>query len=182
MRRSGYKVQGFMVHTRTTSLRAERCLAWTLAPSARSQTLDALDPANPPSATSRKGGDRVVHRLCGDRGGVILLDPVVSRRIPAQPYPMRLVWYAANLVIPLGLTFAMLRYTDLRRRRAEARSEQLLTNAIPVSIAARLKRGARSGVPLELRVGCQRAGGGRHHWETAHPLRPLGRHGQHCGP
>jgi class 3 adenylate cyclase len=35
----------------------------------------------------------------------------------------------------------MLRYTDLRRRRAEARSEQLLTNAIPVSIAARLKRG-----------------------------------------
>jgi class 3 adenylate cyclase len=35
----------------------------------------------------------------------------------------------------------MLRSTDLRRRRAEARSEELLTNAIPVSIAARLKRG-----------------------------------------
>jgi class 3 adenylate cyclase len=35
----------------------------------------------------------------------------------------------------------MLRYTDLRRRRAEARSEELLTNAIPVSIATRLKRG-----------------------------------------
>jgi adenylate cyclase len=72
---------------------------------------------------------------------VILLDPVVSSRIPPQPYPMRLVWYAANLVVPLGLTFAMLRYTDVRRRRAEARSERLLTNAIPVSIAARLKRG-----------------------------------------
>jgi guanylate cyclase len=73
--------------------------------------------------------------------GVILLDPLVSSRIAPQPYAMRLVWYAANLVVPLGLTFAMLRYTDIRRRRAEARSEELLTNAIPVSIATRLKRG-----------------------------------------
>ena len=74
--------------------------------------------------------------------GVILLDPLVSSRIQPQPYPLRLVWYAANLGVPLGITFAMLRYTDLRRRRAEARSEALLTNAIPVSIAARLKAGA----------------------------------------
>ena len=73
--------------------------------------------------------------------GVILLDPVFSSRIPPQPYPMRLVWYAANLGVPLGITFALLRYTDVRRRRAEARSEELLTNAIPVAIAARLKRG-----------------------------------------
>ena len=73
--------------------------------------------------------------------GVILIDPFVSSRIPPQPYPLRLVWYVANLGVPLGITFAMLRYTDLRRRRAEARSEELLTNAIPVSIAARLKRG-----------------------------------------
>ncbi|HYI66426.1 MAG TPA: adenylate/guanylate cyclase domain-containing protein [Candidatus Limnocylindrales bacterium] len=73
--------------------------------------------------------------------GVILIDPFVSSRIPPQPYPLRLVWYLANLGVPLGITFAMLRYTDLRRRRAEARSEELLTNAIPVSIAARLKRG-----------------------------------------
>jgi len=73
--------------------------------------------------------------------GVILIDPVVSSRITPQPYPMRLVWYAANLAVPLGITFAMLRYTDVRRRKAEARSEELLTNAIPVAIAARLKRG-----------------------------------------
>jgi adenylate cyclase len=75
--------------------------------------------------------------------GVILVDPFVSSRIEPQPYPMRLIWYAANLVIPLGITFAMLRYTDMRRRRAEARSEELLTNAIPTSIAARLKRGEK---------------------------------------
>jgi class 3 adenylate cyclase len=54
---------------------------------------------------------------------------------------MRLVWYAANLGVPLGITFALLRYTDIRRRKAEARSDELLTNAIPVSIATRLKRG-----------------------------------------
>ena len=40
-----------------------------------------------------------------------------------------------------GITFALLRYTDVRRRRAEARSEELLTNAIPRSIATRLQRG-----------------------------------------
>ena len=73
--------------------------------------------------------------------GVILIDPIVSSRIPPEPYAQRLVFYAANLGVPLGITFAMLRYTDLRRRHAEARSEELLTNAIPVSIAARLKRG-----------------------------------------
>jgi guanylate cyclase len=73
--------------------------------------------------------------------GVILLDPLISSRIAPQPYPMRLVFYAANVGIPLGITFALLRYTDLRRRQAEARSHELLTNAIPISIAARLKHG-----------------------------------------
>ena len=73
--------------------------------------------------------------------GVIVLDPLVSSRIPPQPYPLRLVWYGANLLVPLGFTFAMLRYTDVRRRQAEARSDELLTNAIPASIATRLKRG-----------------------------------------
>jgi guanylate cyclase len=73
--------------------------------------------------------------------GVILLDPIVSSRIPPQPYPLRLVWYAANLGVPLGITFALLRYTDVRRRTAEARSQELLTNAIPSSIAVRLQHG-----------------------------------------
>jgi len=73
--------------------------------------------------------------------GVILLDSPISSRMPVQPYPIRLVWYAANLLVPLGFTFALLRYTDVRRRRAEARSNELLTNAIPASIAARLQRG-----------------------------------------
>jgi guanylate cyclase len=73
--------------------------------------------------------------------GVVLLDPLVSSSIEPQPYPLRLVWYFANLAVPLGMTFALLRYTDIRRRRAEARSEELLTNAIPASISSRLRRG-----------------------------------------
>ena len=72
---------------------------------------------------------------------VIVIDPLVSSTIEPQPYPLRLVFYAANLAVPLAIIFVLLRYTDLRRRQAEARSEELLTNAIPVSIAARLKRG-----------------------------------------
>jgi adenylate cyclase len=72
---------------------------------------------------------------------VIILDPLLSSRIEPQAYPMRLIWYAANLIVPLGITFALLRYTDIRRRWAEARSQKLLTNAIPRSIAARLKNG-----------------------------------------
>jgi adenylate cyclase len=74
---------------------------------------------------------------------VILIDPIVSSRIAPQPYPARLIFYAANLAVPLGITFLMLRYTDLRRRQAEARLEELLTNAIPTSIATRLKHGER---------------------------------------
>jgi adenylate cyclase len=75
--------------------------------------------------------------------GLILIDPLVSSRIEPQPYPLRLIWYVANLGVPLGITFVMLRYTDLRRREAQAQAEDLLTNAIPTSIASRLKRGER---------------------------------------
>ena len=71
----------------------------------------------------------------------ILLDPWVTATVAAPPYTVRLISYAQNLAVPLGITFFLLRYTDLRRRAAEARSEELLTNAIPISIAARLKHG-----------------------------------------
>jgi adenylate cyclase len=72
---------------------------------------------------------------------VVVIDPLVSSRIQPQPYPLRLVFYAANLGVPLTLAFVLLRYTDVRRRHAEARADELLTNAIPSPIATRLKRG-----------------------------------------
>ena len=75
--------------------------------------------------------------------GLILVDPILSSTIEPQPYPLRLIFYAANLGVPLGITFVMLRYTDLRRREAQTRADDLLFNAIPIPIAARLKRGER---------------------------------------
>jgi guanylate cyclase len=71
----------------------------------------------------------------------VLLDPWVTATVTAPPYAVRLASFAQNLALPLGVTFFLLRYTDLRRRAAEARSDELLTNAIPTSIAARLKHG-----------------------------------------
>jgi len=71
----------------------------------------------------------------------LLLDPWVTANVTAPPYTIRLISFAQNLGAPLAITFFLLRYTDLRRRAAEARSEELLTNAIPLSIAARLKHG-----------------------------------------
>jgi guanylate cyclase len=75
-------------------------------------------------------------------GAMVVLDPLVHDAIGTPPYALRLVSQAQNVVLPLTITFLLLRYTDLRRRRAEARVDELLTNAIPTSIAARLKSGA----------------------------------------
>jgi adenylate cyclase len=76
-------------------------------------------------------------------GGMLAIDPLVRGVFAAPPYPQRLIAYLPNVGIPLTITFLLLRYTDLRRREAVARSEELLTNAIPVAIAARLKHGER---------------------------------------
>lgn len=77
--------------------------------------------------------------------GVLLsvaLDPVIRTWFEPPPYLVQLALYAQNLVAPLTIAFLLLRYTDLRRRAAEARSDELLTNAIPRSIAQRLRHGA----------------------------------------
>ena len=72
---------------------------------------------------------------------MVAIDPLVRALIESPSYPVRLISYVPNVGIPLTIVFVLLRYTDLRRRAAEARSEELLTNAIPAGIAARLKRG-----------------------------------------
>ena len=69
------------------------------------------------------------------------LDPVIRTWFGPPAYPVQLVLYAQNVGVPLTIAFLLLRYTDVRRRAAEARSDELLTNAIPRSIAARLRHG-----------------------------------------
>jgi adenylate cyclase len=73
--------------------------------------------------------------------GVILVDPFVRTTGTPPPYPVQLVFYAWNIGVPGLIIFLLLRYTDLRRLAAQARSDELLTNAIPASIARRLKDG-----------------------------------------
>jgi len=72
---------------------------------------------------------------------MVIVDPFVRRAFGEASYEVRLVGALIGTVVPLTIVFALLRYTDLRRQRAEERSEELLTNAIPASIARRLKRG-----------------------------------------
>lgn len=74
-------------------------------------------------------------------GGAVALDLIWFQPTGIDPYPVQLVNSVFNTVASLSVVFALLVYSDRRRREAEARSEALLTNAIPASIARRLKRG-----------------------------------------
>jgi adenylate cyclase len=71
----------------------------------------------------------------------VAIDPFVSGLVEPPPYATQLFFYAQGIGIPLAITFLLLRYIEIRRRAAEARSDELLTNAIPSSIATRLKHG-----------------------------------------
>ena len=75
--------------------------------------------------------------------GLILVDPIVREAIAQQPYERRLFYWLPNLSVPLVIIFFLLRYSEIRRRAAQALADDLLSNAIPISIAARLKRGER---------------------------------------
>jgi class 3 adenylate cyclase len=68
----------------------------------------------------------------------VLLDPIIRTWFGPPSYVTQLVYYVG---VPLTITFVLFRYTDVRRRAAEARSAELLTNAIPRAIANRLRRG-----------------------------------------
>lgn len=72
---------------------------------------------------------------------VIVIDPVVRQAVPAPPHIVQLLSVVPGIALPLTIVFLLLRYTDIRRRQAEARSDELLTNAIPPSIALRLTHG-----------------------------------------
>jgi guanylate cyclase len=74
---------------------------------------------------------------------MVAVDPIAHATAKAAPYVLQLVGQLENGVIPLTIVFVLLVYTDTRRLAAEARADELLTNAIPASIAKRLRRGER---------------------------------------
>ena len=71
----------------------------------------------------------------------VALEVLLGRPFPPDPFEIQLAGSVINTVVPLTIIFGLLLYSDQRRRAAEARSEELLTNAIPAAIARRLKRG-----------------------------------------
>lgn len=74
---------------------------------------------------------------------VMALDPLVATLAIPPPYPVRLAVFGFNLMGVGLIVFLVLRATDIGRRAAQARVEELLTNAIPAPIARRLRRGER---------------------------------------
>jgi guanylate cyclase len=74
---------------------------------------------------------------------IAVVDPWIRQAIAPPPYELQLLGQLQDIVFPLVIAFLLLRYTDIRRLAAEARVDELLTNAIPRSIAARLRRGER---------------------------------------
>ena len=74
---------------------------------------------------------------------MVAVDPLARARSGPTPYPLTLFGQVQNTVLPLAITFLLLRYTDIRRLAAEARVDELLNNAIPTAIAARPRRGER---------------------------------------
>ena len=71
----------------------------------------------------------------------VALELLLGRPFEPDSFEIQLAGAFINTVGPLTIVFALLLYSDHRRRVAEARSEELLTNAIPAAIARRLKRG-----------------------------------------
>ncbi len=86
-------------------------------------------------------------RWCWAYGAIVVLmlvvDPWARAAVPAAAYPVQLFGAIVNSVVPLAIVFLLLRYTDVRRLAAEAKVDELLTNAIPRPIVARLRRGER---------------------------------------
>ena len=72
---------------------------------------------------------------------MVVIDPWARDTFGTASYELTVLGQVQNTVVPLTITFLLLRYTDVRRRAAEARADELLVNAIPRSIAARLKHG-----------------------------------------
>ena len=74
---------------------------------------------------------------------MLIVDPLVREAVGPTDYPRQLISLVQNTLVPLAIVFVLLRYTDMQRIAAEARVDELLTNAIPRTIAARLRRGER---------------------------------------
>jgi adenylate cyclase len=100
-----------------------------------------LIPAYAIMALGPRAATRWFVAFIGVVAAVVVLDPIARQFAGPVPTGIALAGQVLNALVPLTIVFFLLRYTDVRRRIAEARVDSLLTNAIPRPIAARLKRG-----------------------------------------
>ena len=70
----------------------------------------------------------------------VLLDSTFADSAPEVPQAVRIVFFGLNLLAVSATVFLVLQYFVRDRERERARSERLLLNVLPASIAGRLKR------------------------------------------
>jgi len=71
-----------------------------------------------------------------------LLEPLLLRTVAPLPEPVRIGFFVINVAGPLFTAMVALVYFLRQRDAATARSEELLLNVLPASVADRLKRGS----------------------------------------
>jgi guanylate cyclase len=71
-----------------------------------------------------------------------LLEPLLLRNVAPLPEPIRIGFFVINVAGPLFTAMVALVYFLRQRDAATARSEELLLNVLPASVADRLKRGS----------------------------------------
>jgi class 3 adenylate cyclase len=73
----------------------------------------------------------------------VLAEPMLRAVVPALPMPVSTAFWALNVIAPSTGAFLLLVYVLRQRDVATARSEELLLNVLPASVARRLKEGRR---------------------------------------
>jgi class 3 adenylate cyclase len=71
-----------------------------------------------------------------------LAEPALLAAVPALPVPVVAAFWAMNVIAPFTTTFLRLAFFMRERDRLSARSEELLLNILPASVALRLKDGS----------------------------------------
>jgi class 3 adenylate cyclase len=71
-----------------------------------------------------------------------LAEPALLAAVPPLPVPVVAAFWALNVIVPLTTAFLQLASFLRERDRLSARSEELLLNVLPASVARRLKDGS----------------------------------------
>jgi adenylate cyclase len=135
--------RAFRVSQLTMMLLFPFCLQWSLGGFANGSAVALWSLTAPLAAVFFVGARHAVPwfvafaALVGVSGA---LDPMLSQGAPHIPRGVIVTFFALNFVAVAGTVFALLQYFVRAREAEQARSERLLLNVLPESVATRLKR------------------------------------------